>query len=97
MVVVLAAAGLALAAVAGRLRGSYATYALLSLLLPLFAPLDFRPLLSMPRFVVVVFPIFWGYAAAVDRRWISESLVTAGFAMGYGLLAVLFITWWFVF
>ena len=96
-VVVAAVAGVGLAAVAQRVRASYLTYATLSLLLPLFAPLDFRPLLSMPRFVIVVFPLYWGYAAAVDREWLPEPLVTGAFAMGYGLLAVLFLTWWYVF
>jgi hypothetical protein len=96
-VVVAAVAGVGLAAVARRVRASYLTYATLSLLLPLFAPLDFRPLLSMPRFVIVVFPLYWGYAAAVDREWLPEPLVTGAFAMGYGLLAVLFLTWWYVF
>jgi hypothetical protein len=96
-VVAAAVAGVGLAAVAARVRASYLTYATLSLLLPLFAPLGFRPLLSMPRFVIVVFPLYWGYAAAVDRRWLPESLITGAFAMGYGLLGILFLTWWYVF
>jgi hypothetical protein len=97
LVVAIALGGVGLAAAARRVRSSYLAYATLSLMLPLFAPLDDRPLLSMPRFVIVVFPLYWGYAAAVDRRWVPESLVTGAFAMGYGLLAVLFVTWWYVF
>jgi hypothetical protein len=96
-VVAVALGGVVLAAVARSARASYLTYATLSLLLPLFAPFEARPLLSMPRFVIVVFPLYWGYAAAVDRRWLPDSLVTGAFAMGYGLLALLFVTWWYVF
>jgi hypothetical protein len=96
-VVALAVSGVALGAMARRVRASYLSYAALSVLLPLFAPLDFRPLLSMPRFVTVAFPLYWGFAAAIDREWLPESLVTGAFAMGYGILALLFMTWWYVF
>jgi mannosyltransferase PIG-V len=97
LVVGAAMAGIALAAAARRLRGSYLAYALLSLVLPLLAPFPDRPLLSMPRFVIVLFPVAWGFALAVRRRWLAEPLVTAAFAMGYGLMAVLFVGWQYVF
>lgn len=88
-----------LAVVAGwrMLRPSYVVYAGLSLLLPLCAPLPARPLLSMPRFVVVIFPAFWVYARAVDRWRLPEALVTTAFAGGYALLGALFINWWHIF
>ncbi len=88
-----------IAVVAGvrMLRGGYLAYALASLAVPLFMPLPARPLLSMPRFVVVLFPAFWVLANAVERRRIPEPLVVATFAGGYALLAALFINWWHVF
>ena len=79
------------------LRGGYLTYSFASLALPLFLPLPDRPLLSMPRFVVVLFPAFWVLARAVERRRLPEPLVVATFAGGYALLAALFINWWYVF
>lgn len=79
------------------LRGGYLAYALASLAVPLFMPLPDRPLLSMPRFVVVLFPAFWVLANAVERRRLPEPLVVATFAGGYALLAALFINWWHVF
>jgi len=79
------------------LRLSYLVYAVASLLLPLANPFPARPLMSMPRFVVVVFPAFWVIARAVGRRRIPEALVTASFAAGYGVLVVLFINWRFIF
>jgi Mannosyltransferase (PIG-V) len=79
------------------LRPSYLTYAGLSLLVELSVPYPPRPLLSMPRFVVVLFPAFWVIAWAVERRRIPEPLVTAVFACGYGILSVLFMNWWHIF
>ncbi len=79
------------------LRPSYLTYAALSLLLPLTDPFPARPLLSMPRFVAVIFPAFWVIGRAVERRRIPEPLVVGAFAAGWGLLAVLFINWHYIF
>jgi Gpi18-like mannosyltransferase len=79
------------------LRGGYLSYALASLALPLFLPLPDRPLLSMPRFVAVLFPAFWVLARSIERRRLPEPLVVATFAGGYALLTVLFINWWHVF
>ena len=94
-VVLLAIAGIVLAI--RRVRPAYLAYAGASLLLPLLAPYPDRPLLSMPRFVVVLFPFAWGYADAVARRWIPDALVTAVFAGGFGLTAAIFMAWQYVF
>jgi hypothetical protein len=96
-VVGLAMGGIVYAIVSRRVPGAYSIYAVASLLLPLTFPLQSRPLLSMPRFVVVLFPLSWGFALAVARGRLPEAAVTAGFAMGFGALAWLFITWWPVF
>jgi hypothetical protein len=80
-----------------RLPFAYLTYAVLSLLLPLAYPFPSRPLLSMPRFVAVVFPAFWVVADLVQRRRLPHTLVVAAFAGGLGLLTVLFATWWYIF
>lgn len=79
------------------LRPSYLLYAGLSLLIELSVPFASRPLLSMPRFVAVVFPAFWVMAAGVERRRVPEPLITGVFAAGYGILALLFINWWHIF
>lgn len=79
------------------LRASYSVYALASLALPLVYAWPTRPLLSMPRFVAVIFPAFWVMARAVERRRVPEPLVVAAFAGGYALLGALFVTWWDVF
>jgi hypothetical protein len=87
------------AVVAGwrRLSPPYLVYAVGSLLLPLSYPFPPRPLLSMPRFVAVIFPAFWVMAEASERRRIPRSAIVATFAAGLGLLTVLFVNWWYIF
>ncbi len=96
-IVVVAVVVVAVVAGIKTLRGGYLTYALASIALPLAVPLPSRPLLSMPRFVAVLFPAFWMLARAVERNRLPEPLVVATFAGGYALLAALFINWWYVF
>jgi hypothetical protein len=79
------------------LRPTYSVYAVASLVLPLVYVWPTRPLLSMPRFVAVIFPAFWVLARAVERRRIPEAALVATFAGGYALLGALFVTWWDVF
>jgi len=51
----------------------------------------------MPRFVSVIFPAFWVMADATERRKLPSGAVIAPFAVGLGLLAVLFMNWWYIF
>jgi Mannosyltransferase (PIG-V) len=95
VVVALALAGIALAA--RRVPLTYTVYATSSVLLPLLLPLTSRPLLSMPRFVAVLFPVSWGWAIAAERRRPPETATLVAFAAGFGMLAFLFINWLAVF
>jgi hypothetical protein len=93
-------AGAVLVAVAAGirwLRPTYLLYAVASLLLPLCYSVHSRPLLSMPRFVIVIFPAFWVLARATERRFLPESLVIGVSAAGYGILSLLFVNWWHIF
>lgn len=90
--------GVALAAgvwVALRVRLTYAVWCWASLLLPLTLPFDGRPFLSLPRFVVLVFPLFWALAA-FSERWRAHEAVVAALGCGLGLLSVLYVSWYFV-
>jgi hypothetical protein len=94
-VVTLAVIGIVLAV--RRIALTYTVYAAASVLLPLLLPLSSRPLLSMPRFMAVVFPVSWGWALAAERRRPPETTTLVAFTGGFALLAFLFINWQFVF
>ena len=89
--VALIVAGLALATPA--LCLSEASYGWLSLLLPLADPFPDRPLLSLPRFAVVVFPALWGLAGVGAGRVIRWPFVVPVLAAGWVLCVVLFVNW----
>jgi hypothetical protein len=91
LIVSLAIAGIALAL--PKLRASEVTYGALSVLLLLVDPFWDRPLLSAPRFVVVVFPALWGLSGVGLGGRLPRPLVTAVLAAGWTLCAVLFVNW----
>jgi hypothetical protein len=91
VIVSIAIGGLALAFPA--LRPSEAAYGALSLLLPLVDPFADRPLLSVPRFAVVVFPALWGLSGVGFGRKVPEPLVTSVLAVGWAISALLFLNW----
>jgi hypothetical protein len=65
-----------------------AGYGVLVLLAPLSTPFPARPLMSMPRFVLALFPLFAGYAL-VPRRWaVPLAIASAG---GLVWLTVLYV------
>jgi hypothetical protein len=95
IVVGIAVTGLVL--VARHVPLSYTAYAAGSVALPLILPFLDRPLVSLPRFVAVLFPAAWGFAIASERRPRLEPALLALFAAGYGVLALLFVNWQYVF
>jgi mannosyltransferase PIG-V len=96
-VVVVAAAVAGIVLAARRIATTYTVYAAASLLLPLLFPLGGRPLMSMPRFACVLFPVAWGYAVATERRPRAAEAVLAASAVGFGVLTVLFVNWLYIF
>ena len=89
-------AGMILAA--RRIPASYTVYAAASLLLPLAFPFEGRLLMSMPRFVAVIFPAFWGFSlASAGRLKIPQEALLVACAAGYGCLALLFVNWHYIF
>lgn len=95
LLVSLAVGGFAIAL--PELRPSEAVYGALSLLLPLVDPFADRPLLSVPRFAVVVFPALWGLSGAGLGRKLPEPLVTSVLAAGWAISALLFVNWRYLF
>lgn len=75
-----------------RLPFAYGAYALAALALPLSYPVDPQPLMSLPRFVAVLFPLFIWVAVVSEERG-RTMWVTSVFAVGLGLFTAQFAAW----
>jgi hypothetical protein len=85
------ALGVVLTWVAWRKLGPpLALYSILTLAMVVLAPTSWRPLLSMPRFLLADFPIFLALASVLAARPRARELVLAGFAALGAILAVAF-------
>jgi mannosyltransferase PIG-V len=83
--------------VAVRARPLYGVYTWVSLAAPLSYVFLPRPFMSLPRFLVVVFPILWAPAVVGGRRrWVHEVVLAASAGL-LGLMTVLFVNWYYVF
>ena len=78
-----------------RLPLAYGAYALVALGVPLSYPVTPLPLSSLPRYELVVFPLFMWAADWVHRRRIVSQVLPA-LAVLLGLFTVEFATWRFV-
>ena len=90
--VVLAAAGWATA----RAPLMFRVYTIGSVAAPLCLVFAGRPFMSMPRFALVVVPLFWALAA-LSRRFGATGAVVAASAAGLGVCALLFVNWYWIF
>jgi len=68
-----------------KLPAAYTLYALAALLFPLLYSTTARPLYSLPRFIIVVFPLFIGAAVVLAPHRVWRWVVVA--AMGALLVA----------
>jgi Gpi18-like mannosyltransferase len=82
---------------AARLRPAYAVYLWAGLLVPLTFVFWSRPLMSMPRFLLPLFPAFWGLALALERLRIPRVAALAAGALGLGVLSLLTVNWYYIF
>ncbi|MEJ7798552.1 MAG: mannosyltransferase family protein [Solirubrobacteraceae bacterium] len=79
-----------------RLPAAYGAYLLTALALPLSYPVAPQPLMSLPRFVAVLFPLaIWLALWMTGRPW-RERLVIACFAIGLAVYTGIFATWHWV-
>ena len=53
--------------------------------------------MSMPRFAVVLFPLYWLLARLSEDRVVPHDLIVGVGAAGMALMATLFASAWFVF
>lgn len=92
----LLAAIVAIAGVLRRLPPAYGAYVIVALALPLSYPVTAQPLMSLPRFLVVLFPISMWFAAwlAAHPRAQRPALVGSGLLMAF--FVAQFATWHWV-
>jgi mannosyltransferase PIG-V len=84
----------ALAGTFRRLPVAYGAYALAALALPLSWPVAPQPLMSLPRFEAVLFPLFmWAGAWAADGGPVRRRTLLALGAAGLAACSALFATW----
>jgi hypothetical protein len=79
----------------GLLRPSHALYLTLGLLFPLFSATPHNPLLSVPRFVLVLFPAFILLARAGRRPWLAYPLLVTSLLL-LALYTLRFVNWFWV-
>jgi hypothetical protein len=75
-----------------RLPRPYGVWVAVSLVLPLSFPVAPQPLMSLPRFVSVLFPVFMWLALASEERRATD-LVVAASAVGLGLFTAQYASW----
>jgi hypothetical protein len=74
-----------------QLRPSYTTYLALSILVPMST----SSLMSMPRFALVLFPMFAILARWGERPWVNNLILAFSLPL-LGLFTVLFADWYWV-
>jgi hypothetical protein len=75
-----------------RLPKAYGAWVAAALLLPLSFPVEPQPLMSLPRFLAVLFPIFMWLALVTEERRITPQVAAAS-AVGLGLFTAQFASW----
>lgn len=78
-----------------RLPFAYGAWMVAALALPLSYPVAPQPLMSLPRFVLVLFPLFMWLALVCEERRITDRVVAVS-AVGLGLFVTQFAAWNFV-
>lgn len=79
-----------------RLPLAYGIYMLAALALPLSYPVPTQPLMSLPRFLLVLFPIFMWLAAYLGSRPRGRALVLCLFTLSLIFFTAQFSTWHWV-
>jgi hypothetical protein len=85
----------ALVGIFRRLPPAYGAWVAASLVLPLSFPVGPQPLMSLPRFLAVLFPIFMWLALACEERR-RTPLVAALSGVGLGLFCAQYASWHWV-
>jgi hypothetical protein len=80
-----------------RFRPTYPVYVWASLLVPLAFIFEDRPLMSVPRFVLPLFPIYWAAAVWTAKSHARHEIVLVSSSALLGVLLILFANWYYIF
>jgi hypothetical protein len=83
--------------VALRFRPTYGLYVWASLLAPLSYIFAGRPLMSLPRFALPLFPVFWAFARWTEKSRARQDVVLLTSSALLSVLVLLFVNWYYVF
>jgi hypothetical protein len=78
------------------MRASYSAYVWGSIVIFLSFVFPARPLMSAPRFLLALIPLFWALARLTERAW-THRIVALGLGAGQALLAAAFMAWYPIF
>jgi hypothetical protein len=79
-----------------RLPLAYAAYTIAALALPLSFPVAPQPLMSLPRFAAVLFPLFMWLALVCSGHRRRREVILGAFALLLGVLTARYATWHWV-
>jgi hypothetical protein len=80
-----------------KFRPTYGVYLWASILAPLVFIFKDRPLMSFPRFALVLFPVFWAMGRLTERSRLRRELAVATSAALLGMLLLLYVNWYYIF
>ncbi|MDI3342024.1 MAG: mannosyltransferase family protein [Sphaerobacter sp.] len=78
-----------------KVRAAYSLYAVVAFVLPLLSPSEVHPLMSMPRFVIVLFPFFIALAMLLRNRYLYGAVLVLSL-LQFAALLIQFSTWFWV-
>jgi hypothetical protein len=86
----------AVVGVVRRLPAAYGAYVVAALALPLSFPVGPQPLMSLPRFLAVLFPLFMWLALALRERTVARRVVVVVSTLGLVAFTARYATWHWV-
>ena len=80
-----------------RFRPAFGVYVWASLLPPLLLVFGGRPLMSLPRFLLPMFPLYWAAACWTQDHPLRHEVYLVASSILLGIMLLLFVSWYYVF
>jgi hypothetical protein len=79
-----------------KLRPTYSLFAWAMAIVPLTSLFASRPLIAYSRYALPIFPMYWAMAIWSEKHPVRHEVLVAASAMLLGLMALLFVNWYYV-